>query len=68
MGEDDEMLLSEVAADLNVSHVTVWRYVDDGRLKARKVGPIYLVKRADFETFKANRRGPGRPRNNPPAE
>lgn len=56
------MVLSDAARELNVSRVTAWRHVQSGRLKARKVGPIYLVKRADLEDFKANRRPIGRPR------
>lgn len=62
MGKGDEMVLSEVARELSVSNVSVWRYIQAGRLRARKVGPIYVVDRADLEAFKANRRGPGRPK------
>ncbi len=56
------MVLSEAARELSLSHVSVWRYIQAGRLPARKVGPIYVVKRADLEVFKAGRRGPGRPK------
>ena len=62
MGDDDEMVLSEVARELGVSHVSVWRFIQANRLPARKVGPIYVVKRSDLEAFKARRRGPGRPK------
>lgn len=61
------MLISDVARELNVSHVTVWRHVNAKKLPARKVGPIYLIKRADLEEFKAQERRPGRPRKQPPA-
>lgn len=56
------MVLSEVARELSVSNVSVWRYIQAGRLRARKIGPIYVVDRADLEAFKAARRGPGRPK------
>lgn len=57
------MLVSEVAQELKVSHVTVWRHiVKSKQLPARKVGPIYLVKRADLDAFKARHRPVGRPR------
>ena len=56
------MVLSEVARELGISHVSVWRFIQANRLPARKVGPIYVVKRADLEAFKAGRRGPGRPK------
>jgi excisionase family DNA binding protein len=63
MRDEEEVVLSAAARELGVSHVTIWRHVQAGKLKARKVGPIYLVKRADLDAFKAARRGPGRPRN-----
>lgn len=56
------MVLSEVARELGISHVSVWRFIQNNRLPARKVGPIYVVKRSDLEAFKANRKGPGRPK------
>lgn len=59
------MVLSEVARELGISHVSVWRFIRANRLPARKVGPIWLVKRSDLETFKAGRRGPGRPKTRP---
>lgn len=67
MSPEDEMLISEVAQELNVSHVTVWRHVQSKALPARRVGPIYLVKRKDLDVFKANRKPIGRPRKQPPA-
>ncbi len=60
------MLLPVAAQELGISHVSVWRHVKAGRLKARKVGPIYLVRRADLEAFKADARPVGRPRKAPP--
>lgn len=56
------MLISEVAQELKVSHVTVWRHVNAKKLLARRVGPLYLIKRKDLDAFKATRKLPGRPR------
>lgn len=63
---DDEFILSAAARELGVSHVTAWRHIQAGKLKARKVGPIYLIKRRDLDAFIATRRGVGRPRNASP--
>lgn len=59
------MVLSEAARELKMSHVSVWRHVQAKRLPARRVGPIYLVKREDLEAFKAKHRPIGRPRKQP---
>lgn len=68
MGEAEEVVLSKAARELNMSHVSVWRHVQAGRLKARRVGPIWLVKREDLEAFRKLNRPIGRPRRpRPPA-
>lgn len=56
------MVLSEAARLLGMSHVSAWRHIKAGRLVARRVGPIWVVKRRDLEAFKANRNPIGRPR------
>ncbi len=61
--EDDELvLLPDAARELGISHVTAWRYVKAERLKARKLGPLYVIRRADLDAFKAKDRPVGRPR------
>ncbi len=67
MGDESEMVLSEVARELGVSHVSGWRFIQANRLPARKVGPIWLVKRSDVEAFKRRDRPIGRPRKPRPA-
>lgn len=67
MGKEEEVVLSEAARELNMSHVSVWRHVDSGKLKARKVGPIWLIRREDLEAFKRLDRRIGRPRKPRPA-
>lgn len=56
------MVLSKAAEELGISHVSAWRHVQSGKLVARKVGPIYLIRRRDLEAFKATRKKAGRPR------
>lgn len=41
----------EIAAHLNLHVKTVRRYIQDGRLKARRIGKEYRVTRADLEAF-----------------
>jgi excisionase family DNA binding protein len=41
----------EVAELLNLHVKTIRRYVQDGRLKARRIGKEYRVTRADLEAF-----------------
>jgi excisionase family DNA binding protein len=53
--------LPRLAEELGVSRTTLWRYVQAGRLRARKVGNSYVVLRHDLERFTPPRRG--RPRN-----
>lgn len=66
MGDDADVVLSDAAKELGMSHVSAWRHVKSGKLPARKVGPIYLVKRQDLDAFKALQRRVGRPRRNRP--
>jgi excisionase family DNA binding protein len=62
MGEEEDVVLSDAARELGVSHVTAWRHIKSGKLIARRVGPIYLIKRRDLDAFKAARKPAGRPR------
>jgi excisionase family DNA binding protein len=62
----DEVLVSEAASELKMSHVSVWRHIRDKRLPARRLGPIWLIKRTDLDAFKAKDRPRGRPRKQTP--
>lgn len=44
---------AEVAADLDVSQMTVTRWIAAGLLPASKFGRLWRVERTDFEAFKA---------------
>lgn len=61
-GVNDMMPLSEVAADLGITHATLARQARLGRLKgARKVGPIWLVPRSGVDMYRTVSLGrPGR--------
>jgi excisionase family DNA binding protein len=49
---DTEISLHEVADTLNVHYMTVYRYVRQGLLPARKVGRSWFVSAADLESFR----------------
>lgn len=49
---DTEVSLHEVADALNVHYMTVYRYVRQGLLPARKVGRSWFVSAADLATFR----------------
>ncbi len=53
-----ELSLAEVAAELGVHYMTVYKYVRTGRLPARQVGREWRVRRSDLAAFVA----PGTPR------
>ena len=50
---DTEISLHEVADVLNVHYMTVYRYVRQGLLPARKVGRSWFVSGADLERFRS---------------
>jgi excisionase family DNA binding protein len=63
------MKTDEVAAELDVSKTVVWRQIRRGTLPAEKFGRDWLVRREDFERFKALDRRRGRPRKpTPPSQ
>jgi excisionase family DNA binding protein len=50
------------AADIGVQPRIIQRHIQAGRLAAEKMGRQYIIARAEWERYKAARRGPGRPR------
>ena len=65
MDQEDELLtVDRAAAILDVSHMTVRRYMNDGRLPKRKLGREYVLYRSDLDKLK--RPDMGRPRRNRP--
>jgi len=57
----DAALVSEAAQELGMSHVSVWRHIQAKNLPAERLGPIWLIQRADLDAFKAKPRPVGRP-------
>lgn len=51
-GAGDQLLtVSEVAGDLRVSNMTVYRLIRGGQLPALRVGRNYRIRRADLEAY-----------------
>lgn len=69
MDEGDELLTVDRAAELlHVSHMTVRRYMNQGRLPKRKLGREYVLYASDLKKLERPEMGrPRRPRP-PPAE
>lgn len=53
---------TEVAESLNISLREVQKLIKVGRIPAEKKGRDWLVSDVDLESYRQNRRGPGRPR------
>lgn len=64
MGTEDELLTVDRAAEiLEVSHMTVRRYMNQGRLPKRKLGREYVLYRSDLDNLERPRMGrPSGPR------
>ena len=58
----DEIPLSEAAVELGLTHETLTRQARDGKLRARKVGPIWLTSRSAIDEYRANHKGRFGPR------
>lgn len=63
---EEFLTLPEAAEALGLAHVTLWRLVKAGRLPHVKIGRVTGIRRSDLETFRAQKRKPGRPRRPPP--
>jgi len=44
-------LVEEVAKKLRVSKMTIYRYIDAGKLNAHKIGKEYRISKEDFDDF-----------------
>lgn len=64
-GMDELLTVNRAAEILAVSHMTVRRYMNQGRLPKRKLGREYVLYRSDLT--KLDRPDMGRPRKTPPA-
>lgn len=61
----DELTTREAADILKINRELVTHYCQSGRLKARKFGWAYLIRRADLEEFAQQERSVGYPKGRP---
>lgn len=47
----DYLNLKQIAKELNISVITIRRYIKSGKLKAKRIGKEYRVLRSDFNNF-----------------
>lgn len=47
----DYLSLKQIAKELNISVITIRRYIKSGKLRAKKIGKEYRVLRSDFNNF-----------------
>jgi excisionase family DNA binding protein len=47
----DRLTVDEVAEELNISRMSVYRAIHDGVLKAYRHGRLYRVRRADLDEY-----------------
>lgn len=45
------LTVSEVATELRLDPVTIYRYIQKGLIKAKKFGRIYRISRIDLDHF-----------------
>ena len=58
---DDVLTLAQAADSLGLAHATLARQARPGRLRAQKVGPVWVVTRAEVERYAGASKGrPGR--------
>lgn len=51
MKEKEFYLVEELAEQLRVSKMTIYRYLKDGKLRAYKIGKEYRIGKSDFIQF-----------------
>ena len=51
MAQEQYYSIDEVAKTLKVAYLTVYRWVQDGKLVAFKAGKQYRVKKEDLDSF-----------------
>ena len=64
MGSDDVVTVTEAAALLGITGTAIRELITRGRLVARRIGPMYVIKLddvRDYQRERATRRQPGPP-------
>lgn len=49
--KEDFFTAKELATKLKVNVMTIYRYIDAGKLKAHKIGKEFRIQRAEFNQF-----------------
>ena len=49
--EKEFYLVEELAEKLRVSNMTIYRYIEAGKIDAYKIGKEYRIKTEDYEKF-----------------
>jgi len=49
--EQEFYLVSELADTLRVSHMTIYRYIKAGKIKAYKIGKEFRIGKKEFRSF-----------------
>jgi len=49
--EQNFYLVSELADTLRVSHMTIYRYIKAGKIKAYKIGKEFRIGKGEFQRF-----------------
>ena len=57
MTDEQYYTIEEVAKMLKVAYLTVYRWIQDGKLVAFKAGKQYRVKKADLDRFITSYKG-----------
>ena len=57
MTDEQYYTIEEVTKMLKVAYLTVYRWIQDGKLVAFKAGKQYLVKREDLDSFITSYKG-----------
>jgi len=49
--EKEFYLVEELAEKLRVSNMTIYRYIDKGKIKAYKIGKEFRIGKGEFDKF-----------------
>lgn len=49
--DKDFYTIKQITGILQLSRLTIYRYIDDGKLKTYKFGKEHRIKKEDFESF-----------------
>jgi len=59
------LTVPQAAERLNLSRGRILVIIRSGRLKAQRIGPMWVIEEADLVDYRGRRRGPGYPKGRP---